>query len=120
MKKLVGKNISTMRVYRHMTRNQLAQKVGIHHNMISAYEKGTSQPTLEVFINICKSLRCDPNTLIELEINDNLLGKLTKTERLPTHKKKMINSILDEFISYDEFQRRLNDLHDPNHRPEVE
>ena len=115
MNNILGHNIEFLIGEKSMSKNQLANKVGVHHSMITEYIKGTSQPSIKVFVKICEAFRCDPNTLLKTKVNDNVLSLLMKVESLPPNKKKMVSAILNEFISYHHLQTNLQGMIDTNH-----
>lgn len=54
----VGENIKKYRNRKGMTQVQLAEAVTVTHPMITAYERGTKNPSLQVAFEISKVLGC--------------------------------------------------------------
>lgn len=61
----VGENIKKYRNRKGMTQVQLAEAVTITHPMITAYERGTKNPSLQVAFEISKVLGCTLEDLLE-------------------------------------------------------
>ncbi|BBO73123.1 transcriptional regulator [Desulfosarcina widdelii] len=56
IKQLLGARIKEIRKKRHLTQEQLAEKVGINPKYVSSIERGKENPTLDTFIKIAESL----------------------------------------------------------------
>lgn len=54
--KIVGENIRKYRKERGMTQRQLGERVGVHHNTISYYEKGINAPEQNKIFLIAREL----------------------------------------------------------------
>lgn len=61
----VGENIKKYRNRKGMTQVQLAEAVTVTHPMITAYERGTKNPSLQVAFEISKTLGCTLEDLLE-------------------------------------------------------
>lgn len=61
----VGENIKKYRSRKGMTQVQLAEAVTVTHPMITAYERGTKNPSLQVAFEISKVLGCTLEDLLE-------------------------------------------------------
>ena len=60
-----GENIKKYRNRKGMTQVQLAEAVTVTHPMITAYERGTKNPSLQVAFEISKVLGCTLEDLLE-------------------------------------------------------
>lgn len=58
---LVGDIIKQRRRELRMTQTQLGNKVGIAYSTLACYEKGIRGMNLNIFFDLCKALRLDPN-----------------------------------------------------------
>lgn len=54
--KLIGKNLKKIRLYRGLSQNQIAVKIGISFQQIQKYEKGTNRISGSRFIDLANEL----------------------------------------------------------------
>jgi len=47
-----------------MTQTEIAKRIGVKHQQISCYIKGTKMPALDTFANLCKVLDIDANDIL--------------------------------------------------------
>src|SRR5690625_7305151 len=59
--KFVGSRIRDIRKNRGMTQKELGEKIGVKHNTISSYEKGTNEPEQEIIFKIANVLNVSIN-----------------------------------------------------------
>ena len=62
--KEMGSRIKQRRKELNMKQAQLAEEVEISNNHMSSIENGKQKPSLDIFINICKSLGVTPDYLL--------------------------------------------------------
>jgi transcriptional regulator with XRE-family HTH domain len=55
---MIGKQLATLREYRKLTQEQLAQKCGVSRVYIGQVESGDRNPTLGVIFKMCDALQC--------------------------------------------------------------
>lgn len=60
----IAKNIRTLRTAKHLTQDELAEKLFVTRQTISNYETGKSRPDVEMLARIAEALETDVNTLI--------------------------------------------------------
>lgn len=60
----IGKHIRSIRSYKHMTQEELAEKLFVTRQTVSNYETGKSQPDIETLLSIATALDTDINALI--------------------------------------------------------
>ena len=53
----------------HLTRNELAEKIGVTQSAISNYENAISSPKVELLYKLFDALKCDANYLYQDEMN---------------------------------------------------
>ncbi len=58
------KHLSVLRKEKGFTQQAMAAKLGIHVSQLKRYEKGTSQPTLDVFRKIVLALSVSADSLL--------------------------------------------------------
>ena len=47
-----------------LTQTEIANRIGVKHQQISCYVKGTKMPALDTFANLCKVLDIDANDIL--------------------------------------------------------
>ena len=75
---------------RKMSKQHLADAVGITTNTLRNYEKGKNEPLLKTVIKMAEVLNCSLETLAGLD-NKNIIDK----KMLPVDKQKLIDEILN-------------------------
>jgi transcriptional regulator with XRE-family HTH domain len=60
----VGKNIKRLRTMRHMTQDDLAQRLYVTRQTISNYENGKSNPDIDMLVQMAELFETDVNSLI--------------------------------------------------------
>jgi transcriptional regulator with XRE-family HTH domain len=103
----VGKRIQELRLFRGMSRQQLAAMIGVTHQQTQKYEKGVNRITVGRLIKIAEALRTPVTYFID-GVNDNDAGEPT----LPTHHQRMCIEVSRNFmrINNAEYQTAVNAL----------
>ena len=60
----IGKNIRQLRIRKHMTQDELAEKLFVTRQTVSNYETGRSQPDIGMLMKISEVLETDVNHLL--------------------------------------------------------
>lgn len=60
----MGRRIAQRRRSKKIKQNELAEKLGISNNHLSAIENGKENPSLETHMKICESLQVTPDYLL--------------------------------------------------------
>ena len=60
----MGKRIKNRRKTLGIKQNELAERIGISNNHLSSIERGLSNPSLNVFVDICNQLQVTPDYLL--------------------------------------------------------
>lgn len=60
----LSENIRIMRESRGLSQSELAEKIGLQKQNVSAYERGVKVPTVEKFVAIADTLRCSTDKLL--------------------------------------------------------
>lgn len=84
--KYVGRRIRYYRELANMTQRDLGLKVGVKHNTISLYEKGTNRPSQNILFAIAKVLNVNindlfPSTKNSLTIKEDSVAYLVDVEK---------------------------------------
>jgi transcriptional regulator with XRE-family HTH domain len=64
-KKIVGRQIKTLRLSRGMTQDALAERCGIFRTYLSRIESGSANPTLVVIEALAGALEVNPSVLFK-------------------------------------------------------
>lgn len=57
--------IQEVRTQRNLTQRQLAAKLGVTQGSVNKWENGHCMPSLPMFCELCKALKCTPNDLLK-------------------------------------------------------
>ena len=96
----------TLRKKRGYTQQMMADKVGIHVSQIKRYEKGTAQPTLEVFYKIIVALSVTADMMLfdrnERGPDEDLRLHFEAVSKLKPEEKAVIKELIEGMlIKYD-------------------
>lgn len=75
-KKMIGKQIKTLRQARGMSQEELSEKASINTKYLSAIERGTANPTLDIFIKLADALRVNICDLFNYQLEPKELAQL--------------------------------------------
>ena len=76
VRKMMGKQIKTLRQARGMSQEELSEKVSINSKYLSAIERGKANPTLAVLIRLADSLKVGVPDLFNYELEPKELAQL--------------------------------------------
>ncbi len=105
--------IKQLRQEKNWSQTQLAQKMGIHQNQVSAYERARNIPSTEVLIKLADIFAVSLDYLAfeaedkpaKVDIKDrDLLRRFEEVDKLSDKDKGTIKEILDTFILKNKFQ----------------
>ena len=65
----LGENIRAMREKRGLSQSELAEKIGLQKQNVSAFERGVKIPSLEKMVAIADALRCTTDRLLGREVS---------------------------------------------------
>lgn len=103
IKQLLGVRIRELRKNRHLTQEQLAEKVGINPKYVSSIERGKENPTLDIFIKIAEVLEVNIGELFQqLGVEDprkRLQTILSLIKQAPTEQQRLALKILSALFS---------------------
>jgi transcriptional regulator with XRE-family HTH domain len=76
VRKMMGKQIKTLRQARGMSQEELSEKVSINSKYLSAIERGKANPTLDVLTRLADALRVGVPDLFNYELEPKELAQL--------------------------------------------
>lgn len=62
-----GNRLKNLRLRKHMTQSDLAERLGVTKSVISAYETGLRMPSYDILIKISRIFRVTTDYLLGLE-----------------------------------------------------
>ena len=63
-KKIVGKNVKSLRLHAALSQEELAERCGIFRTYLSRIESGLANPTLVVLVALANTLKVQPYELL--------------------------------------------------------
>ena len=87
-----GVRLRDLRLEKHMTQQQLADKTGMAKGTISAYEQGKKYPSVEVLIKLCNTFQVSADYLLGLS-DDLQLMKSNLTDEQMSVFRKLIHEL---------------------------
>jgi transcriptional regulator with XRE-family HTH domain len=76
VRKIMGKQIKTLRQARGMSQEELSEKISINSKYLSAIERGKANPTLAVLTRLADSLKVGVPDLFNYELEPKELAQL--------------------------------------------
>ncbi|PWG78002.1 helix-turn-helix domain-containing protein [Pararcticibacter amylolyticus] len=98
-----GTRLTTIRKEHKISQGELAQKVGIHSNVLGRYERGEATPSVEMAAKIADVLGVSLDYLLgktDVELDQSILDKVISIQKLPEEDKSHIMYSLDGLIQH--------------------
>lgn len=102
----LGSRIKERREQLNLSRNELAERIGVTSSAIANYENEISSPKIELMYKLFNALECDANYLHQDDMNalvyentatpEEFENLVKKYRELDTHGKKMVDFALNE------------------------
>jgi len=99
----LGNRLSAIRKERKISQGELAEKVGIHTNVLGRYEREEATPSVEVAAKIADALGVSLDYLVgstDVLIDKSILDKVIAIQKLPEEDKNHIMYSLDGLIQH--------------------
>jgi transcriptional regulator with XRE-family HTH domain len=105
-KETTGKRLARFRKERGYTQVELAEKIGILQNLVSAYERDSLRLNADMVVRFAKALDVSSDELLGLDTATNrgkklslkILRRLNKIEDLPAAQQKVLFKTIDTFL----------------------
>lgn len=105
--------LASLRKEKSLTQKQLGELIGVHVAQIRRYERGTSQPTLDVIRKIAIALHVSADKLIfdenERGPDDDLRLHFEAVSKLTPDEKRTVKELLEGMILKHEAKRWHNE-----------
>ena len=101
IKKFIGKRIKELRKIRHLSQEQLAEKIDINQNALSYIETGENFVSAETLEKLISALDVEPSELFEikhLQKDEQLLDEIVRMLRENPNKIKDIYKITRSLV----------------------
>jgi transcriptional regulator with XRE-family HTH domain len=107
LEKSLGERLAQIRNERGFTQTELAEKVGILQNIVSAYEKGRLRITAEMLLRFAKALDVSADEILGIQTkpsngsvkNRRLLRRLSHIDNLPKRDQEALLRTIDAFLT---------------------
>jgi transcriptional regulator with XRE-family HTH domain len=99
----LGSQISRIRKERKIAQGELAEKVGIHPNVLGRYEREEATPSVEVAAKIADALSISLDYLVgntDVLLDKSILDKVVAIQKLPEEDRTHIMYSLDGLIQH--------------------
>lgn len=94
--------LARLRKERNLTQKALAERVGLHVIQIRRYERGSSQPTLDVIRRLAVALSVSSDTLVfdteERGPGEDLRLQFEAVQTMSDEDRKVIASLIDAYV----------------------
>ncbi len=91
-----------LRKAQNLTQQVLADAVGVHVNQIRRYERGATEPTLDVLVRLARALHVTLDDLVfdetERGPSEDLVLQFEAVSHMPDEERSIIKALLDGMI----------------------
>ena len=98
-----GSRLITIRKEHKISQSELAQKAGIHSNVLGRYEREEATPSVEMAAKIADVLGVSLDYLVgktDIELDQSILDKVVTIQKLPEEDKNHIMYSIDGLIQH--------------------
>jgi len=99
----LGSRLITIRKEHKISQTDLAEKVGIHANVLGRYERDEATPSVEVAAKLSDALGVSLDYMVgktDVELDKSILDKVIAIQKLPEEDKLHIMYSLDGLIQH--------------------
>lgn len=98
----IGKRITQLRKYQHLSQQELADKVGASRTIIGNYERDTNTPSIEVLLKLAKVFNVSVDFLIGegklSQYDKEVLKRIEDIEGLDIETKQHLFFLIDNVV----------------------
>jgi len=95
--------LSALRKEKKISQQELAEKAGIHPNVLGRYERGEATPSVEMAAKLANALGISLDYLsgnTDVELDKTILNKVISIQKLPEEDKYCIMYSIDGLIQH--------------------
>jgi transcriptional regulator with XRE-family HTH domain len=99
----LGTRLTTIRKERKISQTELAEKVGIHANVLGRYEREEATPSVEMASKLADALGVSLDYMVgktDVELDKAILDKVISIQKLPDEDKNCIMYSIDGLIQH--------------------
>ena len=96
-----GSRLITIRKERKISQGELAEKVGIHANVLGRYEREEATPSVDVAVKLAEALGVSLDYLTgktDMELDKGMVEKIISIQKLPEDDRKHILFTLEALL----------------------
>ncbi len=97
----IGERIMLLRKKKNLSQSDLGKAIGTSSDIIGRYERGLTNPSIEVIINIADALEVSIDFLVgksSVEVDKQTLKRLEEIQQLPEPDRQSLLLNIDNFI----------------------
>ncbi|MBU2019066.1 MAG: helix-turn-helix transcriptional regulator [Bacteroidetes bacterium] len=95
------KRLAELRKEKKLSQNDLAQKAGIHANILGRYERGEAKPSIDVAMKLAEALEVSLDFLVgkeDIQVDQGIISKILSIQKLPNQDREHILFTLDAML----------------------
>lgn len=95
------KRLAELRKEKKLSQNELAQKAGVHGNILGRYERGEAKPSIDIAMKLAEALEVSLDFLVgkeELQVDQSMINKILTIQKLPNQDREHILFTLDAML----------------------
>lgn len=95
--------LSALRKEKKISQLELAEKAGIHPNVLGRYERGEASPSVDIASKLAIALEVSLDYLVgntDVELDKSILDKVISIQKLPDEDKNAIMYSIDGLIQH--------------------
>ena len=99
----LSNRLVNLRKEKKISQGELAEKVGIHNNVLGRFERGEATPSVDMAAKIADALGVSLDYLIgktDVELDMSILEKMITIQKLPEEDKNCIMYSIDGLIQH--------------------
>jgi transcriptional regulator with XRE-family HTH domain len=99
----ISVRLVSLRKEKKISQGELAEKVGIHNNVLGRYERGEATPSVDMAAKLAEALEVSLDYLAgktDVELDKSILDKIISIQKLPAEDKNCIMYSIDGLIQH--------------------
>ncbi len=95
------KRLGELRKTKNFSQGQLAEKAGIHANILGRYERGEAKPSIDIALKLAKTLEVSLDYLVgkdDMLMDQGIISKVLMIQKLPEKDREHILFTLEAML----------------------